>query len=69
MGGLLSVSMCYLVPLICKLKLGKAEWTSCENISAILFFGVLIASGYISVGITVYEMVKGIDIMPRAKHH
>ena len=68
MGGLISVSMCYLVPMICKLKLGKEKWYSFGNISAIIFFGILIMSGYISVGITIYQMIKGIDVMPRNKH-
>ena len=65
MGGLIAVSMCYLVPLICQLKLSDKHWTSPYNLSAIVYFGVLILIGYTSVGVTVYEVVQGLDKMPR----
>ena len=68
MGGLISPSMCYLVPMICKLRLGKDKISSPGNIAAIIFFGILITCGYISVGITVYEMIFDITVMPRNKH-
>jgi hypothetical protein len=41
------------------LKLSDKHWTASENISALLFFGVLIIMGYLSVIATVYEMATG----------
>lgn len=65
MGGLIAVSMCYLVPIICQIKLSSKPWHACENLSALLFFGTLILIGYTSVIITVYEIVTGAKTMPR----
>lgn len=63
MGGLIAVSMCYLIPVICLIKLGKGSMIG--KIFATLFFGTLILIGYTSVGITIYEVVNGLDKMPR----
>jgi uncharacterized membrane protein YagU involved in acid resistance len=65
MGGLIAVSMCYLVPLICQLRLSDKSWASPYNLSAICFFGSLILIGYTSVGVTIYEVINGLDMMPR----
>ena len=40
------------------LKLGSSK---CEKLSAVLFFGILILIGYTSVGITIYEVINGLD--------
>jgi ABC-type proline/glycine betaine transport system permease subunit len=55
--------MCYLIPVICLLKLGKGS--KCGKVCAVVFFGTLILIGYTSVGITIYEVVNGLDKMPR----
>ena len=65
MGGLIATSMCYLVPTIVQVKLSKHHWTHYSNISAILFFGTLVFIGWTSVGVTIYEIVNGITVMPR----
>ena len=65
MGGLIAVSMCYLVPLVCQLRLSVKSWASPYNLSAICFFGSLFLIGYTPVGVTIYEVTTGLDLMPR----
>ena len=69
MGGLCSVTLCYTIPgkfffpdttlVYCHVKLSDKPWTHIDNLSAILFFGVLIILGYCSVVDTVYNIVTG----------
>ena len=70
MGGLCSVTLCYTIPgkffqlfdtnlVYCHVKLSDKHWTHIDNLSAILFFGVLIVLGYCSVIDTVYNIVTG----------
>ena len=67
MGGLIAVSMCYLIPVICQIKLSKHGMGHPSNLLPVLFFGCLIVTGYTSVAITVYEIIAGIETMPRNK--
>jgi amino acid permease len=70
MGGLCSVTLCYTIPgrlfqyyntilVYCHVKLSDKHWTHVDNLSAILFFGVLIVLGYCSVVDTVYTIATG----------
>ena len=59
MGGLCSVSICYTVPLYAWVKLSDKPWFDMKNLAPILFFGVLIISGYSSVIATVYMIITG----------
>jgi hypothetical protein len=70
MGGLCSVTLCYTIPgnlllftdtalVYCHVKLSDKPWTHIDNLSAILFFVVLIILGYCSVVYTVYNIVTG----------
>jgi hypothetical protein len=65
MGGLIAVSMCYLIPVICQIKLSEHGVSHPSNLLPVLFFGCLIITGYTSVGITVYEIISGNATMPR----
>uniref|UniRef100_A0A7S3MZG2 Amino acid transporter transmembrane domain-containing protein n=1 Tax=Strombidium inclinatum TaxID=197538 RepID=A0A7S3MZG2_9SPIT len=67
MGGLCASTMCYLIPLIILLKLSKKPLLSFEKIVGILFFGSLVTMGYLSVVVTVIEIVKGESIIPHHK--
>ena len=59
LGGLCSVSICYTVPLYSWVKLSDKKWTAWENLAPIMFFGVLISVGYLSVFSTVYMLACG----------
>ena len=59
MGGLCSVSICYVVPLYCWVKLSDEPWYNKTNLAPILFFGVLIFCGYSSVIATTYMICTG----------
>ncbi|CDW77672.1 UNKNOWN [Stylonychia lemnae] len=48
-GGLCSVTMCYVLPTICHIKLNRQELSICKKYSLIVFFGTLSLIGYISV--------------------
>lgn len=65
MGGLCAVTMDFLIPVYCYVKLSGKPWTSCKNLSAILFFAPLVLIGYTSVIITIYLAATGGDTMPR----
>jgi len=58
-GGLCSVTMCYLIPTYAYVKLNDEKWYARKNLLPILFFGTLIAIGYISVIITFITIFKG----------
>lgn len=64
-GGLIGVTMFYLLPVMIQLKLSKQPWHSSSNLVAIIFFGVLVLMGYGSVIVTLIKTVKGIEKMPR----
>ena len=59
MGGLCSVSICYVVPLYCWVKLSDKPWYNKTNLAPILFFGLLIFCGYSSVIATTYMICTG----------
>jgi hypothetical protein len=67
MGGLCAVTLSFLIPTICYVKLSEHPWTHCSNLSRILFFGILIIVGYSSVGITVYTIITGKPVMPSCR--
>ena len=52
-GGFSSVNMCYLVPLICWVKLSDKKWYQGSNIIYVVFFLALSIIGFISVVVTV----------------
>ena len=52
-GGFSSVNMCYLVPLICWVKLSDKKWYQGTNILYVVFFLSLSVIGFISVIVTV----------------
>ena len=59
LGGACSVSICYTVPLYAWIKLSDKHWTAKENLFPLIFFGILIAIGYMSVISTVYMLACG----------
>ena len=59
LGGSCSVSICYTVPLYSWIKLSDKPWTACQNLAPLIFFGLLICMGYLSVISTVYMLVQG----------
>jgi len=59
MGGLCAATLDYGIPMFCYVKLSDKSWASPKNFIAIIFFGTLCLIGYISVGITVWEMITG----------
>ena len=65
MGGLIAVQMSFLIPTIIWVKLSGKRWYEWSNLKPILFFGWLVFMGLSSVVITVIEIFKGWDIMPR----
>ena len=65
LGGLVSVSICYLIPLICHIRLSDQAWYSSANLPPLLFFGVLIIVGYTSVLLTIYMIWTGIEMFER----
>jgi len=56
LGGSCSVSICYTVPLYSWIKLSDKPWTACQNLAPLIFFGILICMGYLSVISTVYML-------------
>jgi len=67
MGGLCATTIDFLIPTYCYVKLSDTKWTSCKNLSSILFFGLMVSIGYISVLVTIYQTINHLDIMPRWK--
>ena len=65
MGGLLATTLDYAIPTFCYVKLSNKKWNQGGNLAATLFYSTLCCIGWGSVGITVYLMVTGGDIMPR----
>jgi len=61
LGGLCSVTIAYLVPMFAFVKLSGRPLRSPSVIGAIVFFGILICSGYFSVLLTLYEMIAPKD--------
>ena len=59
LGGACSVSICYTVPLYAWIKLSDKHWTAKENLFPLIFFGILIAIGYLSVISTIYMLSLG----------
>ena len=59
MGGLCAATCDYGIPMFCYVKLSKDHWTSPKNLACIIFFGTLNMCGYISVGVTIFEMITG----------
>ncbi|CDW87213.1 UNKNOWN [Stylonychia lemnae] len=48
-GGICSVTICYVLPTMCYIKLNKEELSLCKKYSLIVFFGTLSLVGYSSV--------------------
>jgi hypothetical protein len=68
MGGLCATTLDFLIPTYCYVKLSSQSWKSPKNLTAIIFFGVLIFIGYTSVVLTVYLMFHPDEkMMPRWK--
>jgi amino acid permease len=61
MGGVGSVTMSYLIPTYAFVKLSDQPVVSKRNLPPIIFFGVLIVIGYISVVITLIEIVQSFN--------
>jgi hypothetical protein len=57
-GGFSSVNMCYLVPLICWVKLSGKKWYEGTNILYVIFFLALSLIGFTSVIVTVVGFFK-----------
>jgi len=62
-GGLCSVTMCYLIPTYAYVKLSKQRWYQMKNLLPLLFFGILIVIGYTSVIITFITIIRGEEYM------
>lgn len=79
LGGLCSVTISYLIPsknnilfnlfllAYCYVKVSGKPVKSAYNLTAIIFFGLLIFIGYFSVLVTLYEMVKGVGYIGEDK--
>ena len=69
MGGLCAVTVSYLIPTICYVKLSEHSWTHPKNLGVLFFFGILILIGYSSVIIIVYLIVteREISLVSRKK--
>jgi amino acid permease len=59
LGGLCSCTMSYLIPTWAYIKTSDEKWYTCKNLFTIFFFGTLTTIGYISVAMTVYQMITG----------
>jgi amino acid permease len=59
MGGLCAVTVSYLIPTICYVKLSEHSWTHPKNLGVLFFFGTLIVIGYSSVIIIIYLIITG----------
>lgn len=53
-GGLCSVTMCFLIPMIALVKTSSEKWYHWYNLLAIICFSILVVIGYTSVVITIY---------------
>lgn len=62
-GGFCCCNMCFLVPMLAQLKLSGMPCYHYKNLSALVIFTTLIVAGYISVAITIYQIVNGLDWM------
>jgi amino acid permease len=68
LGGLCAVTLDFTIPLYCFVKLSDYKWTHYSNFLRIIFFGILILTGYSSIGITIYLIITGKDCMgPRTQ--
>lgn len=56
-GGMVGVTMFYLMPMMIQLKMSREPWYAWENISTSVFFGALCAMGYASVLVTLVKTV------------
>lgn len=63
LGGLCSVTLCFLFPTICHVKLSTKHWTHQDNLLPIIFFGVFVALGYCSVVATVFCIITGKSVI------
>ena len=54
MGGLCATTLDFLIPTFCYVKLSSHPWTEKKNLTAIIFFGILVFIGYTSVILTIY---------------
>jgi amino acid permease len=57
-GGLCSVTICFLIPCMCYVKLSEKKWYEVSNLKYVLFFGLLCLIGYSSVMMTLYSAFK-----------
>ena len=67
MGGLLAPTLDYFIPCYCYVKLSENHWTHWKNLTAIIFFSFLCFIGYTTVIVILYEVITGLDMMPRWK--
>ena len=58
-GGLCSVTMCFLIPMIALVRTSEEKWYHWYNLLAILCFSILVGIGYTSVVITIYQISEG----------
>jgi len=65
LGGLNATSIQFLVPMICSIKVSGQSLKALSNMIKILFFGFLCAVGYTNVGITIYRIYSGDDVIGR----
>ena len=63
MGGLCSVSIQYVVPVVAWVKLSEQKWYHPSNLLPLLFYGTLTLAGYFSVVMTLYMIVTGKQYM------
>jgi hypothetical protein len=57
-GGLCSVNLCFLIPLYIYLKLRKDSIYCFKNMSALIYFSVLIVSGWVGALASIYDIFK-----------
>jgi len=65
LGGLNATSIQFLVPMICSIKVSGQSLKGFSNMIKFLFFGFLCAVGYTNVGITIYRIFSGNDVIGR----
>ena len=57
-GGLCSTTMCFVIPMIAKIQLGKDRWYHTSNLTAIFVFAPLTIIGYTGTAIAIYNIVE-----------
>ena len=62
-GGLCSVSICFLLPAFCYVRLSGAHWTSPQNLKVVVFFGIFVMAGYSSLIATTYQILSGTAVI------